>query len=184
MAKSFWDFSLNTYGSEGVPSACLALQNNLGMDVNTLLFCCWYGMQHGRIGERQFEKILGAAELWAEQVVRPLRHVRSWMKKEVYESLQVPVETVSALREKIKSNELAAEKIQQELLQSLAGDTVEVKQSVEEQLESVIANIQRYFSSSNIVPGPGELAELTHIVNCANEEFTQDGVAGRFATAF
>ena len=39
----FWDFSLRVYGSEGVPEACLVLQERHGIDVNVLLYCFWLG---------------------------------------------------------------------------------------------------------------------------------------------
>ena len=37
------DFALALYAREGVPPACLALQEATGLDVNILLFAAWRG---------------------------------------------------------------------------------------------------------------------------------------------
>ena len=35
--EGFWDFSVRTYRTPGVPDACLSLQNDYAADVNMLL---------------------------------------------------------------------------------------------------------------------------------------------------
>ncbi len=37
----FWRFSLATYRKPGVATACLALQDECGVDVNLMLFLLW-----------------------------------------------------------------------------------------------------------------------------------------------
>ena len=76
----FWDFSLATYGKEGVADACIALQEAHGADVNVLLFCAWAGCHGVRLDRAQIEAACGAVRGWHEEVVRPLRSVRRRLK--------------------------------------------------------------------------------------------------------
>ncbi len=56
----FWDFSLEVYGAEGVPPACLALQEAHQLDVNIVLFCCWTGATgRGALDIGDFETMAG-----------------------------------------------------------------------------------------------------------------------------
>ncbi|NNC63961.1 MAG: DUF2390 domain-containing protein, partial [Gammaproteobacteria bacterium] len=37
-SEGFWAFSVRVYGKPDVPTACLDLQNDYGLDVNLLLY--------------------------------------------------------------------------------------------------------------------------------------------------
>lgn len=77
----FWDFSLAVYGTEGVPPACLALQQRYGADVNLLLWCLWTGDAEGRaLTGADLEAVSTRIQAWHEEVVRGLRQVRQRMK--------------------------------------------------------------------------------------------------------
>ena len=54
MAERFWDFSVRTYGVPGVSQACLALQDERGVDVNMLLYCIWIGATRGEFSEQLY----------------------------------------------------------------------------------------------------------------------------------
>ena len=41
MSSPFWEFSLAHYELDDVPQACLALQDEFGLDVNLLLYAAW-----------------------------------------------------------------------------------------------------------------------------------------------
>ena len=47
--SAFWRFSLELYARDGVPAACLALQDREGADVNLVLLALWLG-ESGGIG--------------------------------------------------------------------------------------------------------------------------------------
>ena len=179
MSNSFWEFSVATYAKDGVPSACLALQDSLDVDVNVLLFCCWFGLTRGPIEEERFARLLLASETWASRVVRPLRAVRRWMKQDVYESLQPETQSVSGLREKIKSNELSAEKIQQDLLLASVEDLGGKQMNVEEQLDAVVENILLYLDKKGIEAGGASAAELCHVISSASDNFESATVKAR-----
>lgn len=112
MTEGFWEFSSRVYRLDGVSDACLALQDRWGVDINVLLFCCWAGMNVGSVSDSTMSEILGHSTRWAENVVRPLRAVRRWMKSENGES---------ELRDEVKRVELAAERVQQEALEAMVG---------------------------------------------------------------
>lgn len=111
--EGLWDFSLTTYARPGVAEACLSLQDRRGIDVNRLLHALWCGARGHRITPQEHRRLEQAVSEWHEQVVRPLRGVRRWMKhrSEVFGN------EGAALREAIKKQELEAERLEQQLLE-------------------------------------------------------------------
>ncbi|MEX2629461.1 MAG: TIGR02444 family protein [Tistlia sp.] len=105
----FWAFSLATYGRPGVAEACLALQDRLGLDVNLLLFCLWAGRCGHRLSATELAALATAAGPWQQGVVVPLRGVRRRLKGAADPAQE-------ALRQRIKRDELEAERLEQELL--------------------------------------------------------------------
>ena len=115
MTGSLWDFSLATYKRPGVQAACLNLQDNIGADVNLLLYCCWRGaMEKGEMAAL-------TAELapWQADVVGRLRTVRRIMKPMV-KALAEQSEEAAKLRKKVAGVELEAEKLQQSMMMCFA----------------------------------------------------------------
>ncbi|MGO8868776.1 MAG: TIGR02444 family protein [Alphaproteobacteria bacterium] len=121
----FWDFSLAVYGREGVPAACLALQERHGADVNLLLFCCWHARSgRGALAGEDLRRAAAAVEPWHGRLVRGLRAVRVRLRRE---SAPLPqptdallAELAEALRKKIAAVELEAEHIEQLILAASA----------------------------------------------------------------
>ena len=107
--EGFWDFSVRTYRTNGVPEACLSLQNDYGADVNMLLYCCWLGAVLGEFDETLFERTTSFSTTWSDGVVVPLRTTRTWMKHDGCFINSVPTEECMQLREKIKDVEFTAE---------------------------------------------------------------------------
>ncbi len=108
----FWDFSCAVYGRPGVAEACLALQDRCGLDVNILLFCCWAGARGQALGAAELGGRIDAVRPWQDQVVKPLRAARRWLKTQQ----TVPNESAEALRQAIKARELEAERLEQVIL--------------------------------------------------------------------
>lgn len=148
--KSFWNFAVRTYRCEGVPEACLALQNERGADVNVLLFCCWIGATRGELEIETLDRVLEFSRAWAERVVQPLRSVRTWMKIEGCPDPRVPVESCVDLRERIKKVELEAERLQENVMQSMVDTLPEVTLSVTEQARAAALNLRRYCEAEGI----------------------------------
>lgn len=114
----FWDFSLATYGRDGVAEACLALQEAHGADVNILLFCAWAGCNGVSLDRAQIEAACEAVRAWHEEVVRPLRSVRRRLKSALDGG--PPSELQLALRTRVQKIEIDAERIEQLRLAALA----------------------------------------------------------------
>jgi uncharacterized protein (TIGR02444 family) len=119
-ALSLWRFSCAFYAQPGVSEALLALQDRAGLDVNLILFALW----QGACGRRR----LSHAEVMAAErsagpiraaIVLPLRALRRKLRSDRDADIQ-------RLRERIKTLEIAAERIVQRRLArfaaTLAGD--------------------------------------------------------------
>ncbi|MBT3992115.1 MAG: TIGR02444 family protein [Rhodospirillaceae bacterium] len=110
----FWDFSLEFYGREGVAEAFLSLQDEIGADVNILLYCCWIAAEGaGEIEPAELAEIIAVIEPWQIGVVQSLRQIRRDMKHMEAISLG---ELSEQLRQAIKNCELEGEQIEQWVL--------------------------------------------------------------------
>ena len=121
-SHNFWEFSLQVYRAPKVADTCLGLQNGYGLDVNLLLFCCWYGKFYGILPTGLLENAYEHSISWRGNVVQPLRNARSWMKTAPAATPLTSPE-FEALRQQIKSIELTAEKMQQQALEKLAAES-------------------------------------------------------------
>ena len=105
-ARALWSFSLATYDSPGVASACIALQDRHGLDVNLLLFCCWAGAQGHQLTTAKLKRLQQGVASWQEDVVQPLRRVRRRLKGE-------PGDDAQDLRARIIELEIESERQEQ-----------------------------------------------------------------------
>lgn len=167
MSELFWDFSVRTYRCDDVPEACLALQDERGIDVNMLLYCLWYGATRGHQDLECFNRVFDFSESWADHVVRPLRGVRSWMKRTGCVDSRVAMKECMDYREKVKGVEFIGEKMQQEVLQSLTVEPVKEGISESEQLQAIVENIQQYFVVISVELDKFAVSHLTTITTAA-----------------
>lgn len=107
----FWRFSLGFYRRPGVADACIALQDQCGVDVNLLLFLLWLASLRRRLSVAEVRSVSDRVRGWHSGVVAPLRELRRKLKQE--HSL-VEAGTAELFRTKIKGLELEAERLQQE----------------------------------------------------------------------
>ena len=165
--ESFWNFSDRTYRCEGIPDACLALQNEYGADVNVLLFCCWMGATRGEIKAESFDSVLGFSRCWADHVVRRLRHARTWMKIEGCPDPGVPEESFTNLRERIKAAEFEAEQLQENVMQSIVETIPVAHLNRDERINAALRNLHRYCVLENFEWDPGAQIHLDVILRAA-----------------
>lgn len=151
----FWDFSNAVYGRSGVAKACLSLQDRRGLDVNLLLFCCWAGMRGWQLTAAELAARIDAVRPWQDQVVKPLRAARRWLK----EQHTAPAEAAEALRQAIKAQELEAERLEQQILAE--GATTEEKPGTS---ALAAANLKAYLSALDLVPGDEDRADLAGLL--------------------
>ena len=112
----FWDFSLTFYGDDAVQAACLAAQDQLGADVNVLLYLLWRGGRGEAFDAAGVAAVDAAVAPWRRTVVAPLRDIRRVLKGA---ELLPDREAQESLRNRIKKVELESERAEQELLERL-----------------------------------------------------------------
>jgi len=171
--ETFWDFSVRTYREPGVADACLALQDEHGADVNLLLYCCWAGWYNDALDQNTFNQALGFSQTWAENVVRPLRGVRRWMKADGCGNKLLDFEICQDVRERVKATELRAEKLQQEALEALPLQSLK-ENRIPAGPRAVAANLRRYCQEAGIAWSEEVRSKLGIILRAA---FPRDSIA-------
>lgn len=113
-ASPFWTFTLAVYQKEGVSSACIALQDRLGLDVNFLLLGLYAGSRGHKLGADEFTRIEERVAPWRKNVIHPLRAVRRWLK----EQQLLEKAPSDQLRRGVLGFEIESEGVQQRLMEA------------------------------------------------------------------
>jgi uncharacterized protein (TIGR02444 family) len=113
----FWRFSLRFYRQPKVADACIALQEEAGIDVNLLLFLLWHATLKRALSAAEVADLERRIGAWRDATVIPLRTVRRALKSPP--ALIAPA-TAELFRTRIKAVELEAERLQQEAMYELA----------------------------------------------------------------
>jgi uncharacterized protein (TIGR02444 family) len=109
-----WAFALAIYARPGVAEACLALQNELGVDVMFLLMTAFAVVKHRiLLTPDEIAAMDEACRPWRDQVVQKLRAIRTELKTGPYPA---PNDATEQFRSKIKALELEAERLENKLL--------------------------------------------------------------------
>ena len=103
-------FSGWLYAGDDVPAACLHLQDELGLDVNLLLWCLYAGARGTALTPEMIATADAACAPWRTHVVRPLREVRRWLKTAGPQA--------EALRKQVLAQEIDSEWHQQGLIEA------------------------------------------------------------------
>ncbi len=157
-AQKFWRFSLDVYRRSGIEQALLALQDEASLDVNCVLFCCWTGMAgYGCLTPAEINAVLEISRGWNVRIVTRLREVRRALKDEGAE-----LDGVSDLRQSVKTQEMAAERIQQTLLVQIL---VRPPHAAPSDTASR-TNLNAYLEARACRLSPHLLAALEHVVAC------------------
>lgn len=104
-----WDYAVALYARPGVAEACLALQDDHGVDVPCLLFAAWAGAARGiALDAASAAEAVALTAGWQRAVVAPLRDVRRRLK----DAPQSHPAGAEVLRGQVKAAELEAERIE------------------------------------------------------------------------
>ncbi len=161
-AHPFWDFSLETYGREGVPEACLALQEAHGVDVNVILFCCWLGQTgRGRLEQAETEAMCGAVAEWHAVAVRGVRTVRQRLKGGMPPA---PIALSEPLRRRLAAIEVALEHVEQLMLTASVDPKADAPRTRAGRLADAVANTRRYFAIFGAAAAPADAESLAVIL--------------------
>jgi uncharacterized protein (TIGR02444 family) len=139
-SSPFWRFSLGFYRMDGVPEACLALQDRGGADVNIVLFLLWTASQGRRLSSDAVQALTDKVRTWQSDVIAPIRNLRRMLKDA---PPLLDKGTAEVFRTKIKALELEAERLQQEAMFALGPSLpTEPATTVEEAARGHIAAYQ------------------------------------------
>jgi uncharacterized protein (TIGR02444 family) len=140
----FWRFSLRFYRQPGVADACIALQDDCGVDVNILLFFLWLATARRCVPLAAAQDVCAKAAAWRDDVVVPLRTLRRRLKNG---SSLVERGAAELFRTRIKAVELEAERLQQESMFALAAElATENASTVEAAARASVAAYQQALS--------------------------------------
>jgi uncharacterized protein (TIGR02444 family) len=110
-ADPFWNYSLGVYAKSGVADACIELQDEFGLDVNILLACLWFSATgSGRLESDLIRECLVQSRDWQDNVVKSLRTVRRYSKREPTE---LSDDLRATFRPRLQAVELDAEHVEQ-----------------------------------------------------------------------
>ena len=142
----FWDFSNQLYEKIGIAEICLNLQDELEVDVNLLLFCYWIARFRHVPSKAEWAKIYKFSIDWQKHTVKPIRNARKSLSIKRTSNLEYTDHT--ELRRQLKINELRAEKIQQDTIQSFI--KVKSRENNSFSSDEALTNLSYYFSLLNI----------------------------------
>jgi uncharacterized protein (TIGR02444 family) len=136
----FWRFSLRFYRQPKVADACIALQEERGVDVNLLLFLLWQATRKRAFTAADVEELETRIGAWRGMTVIPLRTLRR--------ALKTPPPLVAGaaaelFRTKVKAVELEAERLQQEAMYQLA-DTSPLGREVSSPEDAARSSVAAY----------------------------------------
>lgn len=114
---SFWRWSLAAYARPGAEQLLLRMQDAHALNVTMLLWCVWCGATFDELAPTLLRKGRDIADHWEAGVVAPIRLARRALKSPPPEADR---EKAAALRQALKDDELRAEEVVQQMLQSLA----------------------------------------------------------------
>ena len=139
-SSPFWKFSLGFYRMDGVPEACLILQDRSAADVNIVLFLLWTAAQGRRLSNDAVRVLTDNVRTWQAGVIAPIRSLRRMLKDA---PPLLDKGTAEVFRTKIKALELEAERLQQEAMFALGPSLpTEPATSVEDAARAHIAAYQ------------------------------------------
>lgn len=172
----FWDFSLQVYGSAGVPEACLELQEAHGVDVNVVLFCCWLGRSgRGRLDAGEVAAMRASVAEWHEAVVRGVRAVRQRLKGGM---APAPVALSEPLRRRLASIEVQLEHVEQLMLAGAVDRAPDEARAAPARLADAVANVGGYLEAAGIRAGAADAARLAAILGPVFPDLAAAEVAG------
>ena len=162
-----WAFALELYARPGVADACLKLQNEAGVDVMIFLTVVFAAVKlRISLTPAEIRALDEACRPWREQIVWPLRAIRAGLKTG---PAPAPSGETEQFRSKIKSVELGAERLQNQLLAECLPLRPPKRNAVDpEELRSVLCCVVTHFlEKRDDKPITDLLSSIDRIVDAA-----------------
>ncbi len=146
------------------------------------LYCCWLAVCRGEFDAELWSYTIEYSTAWADNLVRPLRLARTWMKHEGCVNGAAASGACMELREKIKSVEFDAEKMQQEVLESLTTMSDRGGCGGDLLLPTVVNNVSRYGRHIGMQIDSDVAGKNTVIIAAAFPELDKQVILSAFAS--
>jgi len=171
----FWQFSTELYGKSGVAPACLAIQARHGLDVNLILFCCWFAAAgRGSLDEATLGAAMARCAPWHSEIVRALRQVRDRLKGGFPPA---PPALAAALRDRILGVEVDCERVEQLVLTLELPAEPEEPGPAEEGPVHAAANLALYYRLQGVELSEADREDLAVILQASFPEAEDDMAA-------
>jgi uncharacterized protein (TIGR02444 family) len=165
-----WAFALAVYARPGVAEACLTLQNEAGVDVMLLLMATFAAVKHRiMLTPSEIKALDELCRPWRDQVVGRLRTIRMALKTGPQPA---PSSETEQFRSQVKALELAAEKLENQLLAEYLPLKPPERETVKpEQLRAVLNDVLMLFTQTRgAEPSNGLSSAVDAIVEAAIED--------------
>jgi uncharacterized protein (TIGR02444 family) len=165
-----WAFALELYSRPGVADACLKLQNEAGVDVMMFLMVAFAAVRRRTLlTPSEIRELDEACRPWREQIVRPLRAIRSGLKSG---PPPAPNSETEDFRSKVKAIELVSERLQNQLMaEYLPLRPPERDIAGPEDLRSVLRSVVMFFLETR---ESGKIDDLQASIGAIAEAATLD----------
>jgi uncharacterized protein (TIGR02444 family) len=173
----FWDFSLAVYGRPGFAQAAIALQDDLGVDVNMMLFCGWVASQGRRLTRDDLIAIDAKVAAWQHDIVHPLREIRRRLRDK---NAAIPADLNDIFKKRLQAVEIDAEHVEQLVL----GASLPLKASGSDLLSDTAANVALYVEFVAFLRPPSSADHLKAVVAGFLPDARPDAIAAALEEAF
>ena len=159
----FWNFSLQFYDQKGISEILLRFQDECQVDINLMLYCCWAGLSNTpRLTAADLTSLRQIVDRWQSEIVQPLRFMRETLKTD---TRGAQVEWVAGFRANLQQVELAAERLQQDLLYTNAPREIHRSLEESEGRQNVISNLELYLTQVKGEVNPVSMEQITELVD-------------------
>ncbi len=110
-SEAFWQFACRLYDEEGMQTRLLGYQNQQGKNVNVCLLLYYLDSLELALNESQLNQLELCIGEFDQQVLKPLRTARAYLKAN-----QSEIADYTTIRKELLSAELKLEKQQQQML--------------------------------------------------------------------
>lgn len=144
-SHEFWRYSLKLYSKNIVKDICLDLQNQFGVNINIILFCCWHAAtSRGGLTTEQIQLLISNIDGWHCEITQGLRHLRALISN-------IPEQNwTSDLRKDILAHELVSEHIEQLLMVHTIQTSVQKNHSPQQKFDNCVSSLHHYFACMGI----------------------------------
>jgi uncharacterized protein (TIGR02444 family) len=165
-----WAFAVSFYDKDGIAAACLALQEEAGVDVVLLIFAMSAAVRLGVVlRAEELAAADHAVHVWRAEIVEPLRRLRRRLKTG---PRPAPCSPTDRLRHGLKALELQAERIEFAVLSDWLGGLSRHPGGAAETVQ-IPELVVRHFARGNAIET--KVAEALGVLTNATRQITATG---------